>query len=46
VLMAREQVRRLPVVEGGHLVGILAQADIADHAPPARTGRLVEDISR
>ena len=28
-LMARHQVRRLPVVENGRLVGIVAQADIA-----------------
>ena len=27
--MARHQVRRLPVVEHGRLVGIVAQADIA-----------------
>src|SRR5438128_7538709 len=31
-LMAQNQVRRLPVVEGGRLVGILAQADVAEHA--------------
>src|SRR4051794_38669015 len=32
-LMARHQVRRLPVVEeDGKLVGILAQADVAEHA--------------
>jgi predicted transcriptional regulator len=28
-LMARHQIRRLPVVESGRLVGIVAQADIA-----------------
>ena len=28
-LMARHQVRRLPVVENGRLVGVVAQADIA-----------------
>jgi predicted transcriptional regulator len=28
-LMARHQVRRLPVVENGRLVGIVAQTDIA-----------------
>ncbi len=27
--MARHQVRRLPVVENGRLVGMVAQADIA-----------------
>jgi CBS domain-containing protein len=45
-LMAQHQVRRLPVVkEDGKLVGILAQADVARHADPARTGEVVEEIS-
>lgn len=43
--MATEQVRRLPVVEGVKLVGILAQADIARSADSHSTGRLVEEIS-
>lgn len=43
--MAKEQVRRLPVVSAGRLVGILAQADIARTARPESTGRLVEEIS-
>ena len=43
--MASEQVRRLPVVQGGKLVGILAQADIARTSRPESTGRLVEEIS-
>jgi CBS domain-containing protein len=43
--MARDQVRRLPVVENGELVGILAQADVARTANPESTGRMVEEIS-
>jgi CBS domain-containing protein len=43
--MAKEQVRRLPVVSDGRLVGILAQADIARTARAESTGRLVEEIS-
>jgi CBS domain-containing protein len=43
--MAKDQVRRLPVVEDGRLVGILAQADVARTAHPESTGRLVEEIS-
>jgi CBS domain-containing protein len=43
--MAQEQVRRLPVVSGGKLVGILAQADVARTAEPSSTGHLVEEIS-
>jgi CBS domain-containing protein len=46
-LMARHQVRRLPVVEeDGKLVGIVAQRDVAMHASEAQTGEVVEDISR
>jgi CBS domain-containing protein len=45
-LMAEHQVRRLPVVEeNGNLVGVVAQADIAEHADPSATGRMVEEIS-
>ena len=43
-LMARHQVRRLPVVENGRLVGIVAQADIA-LSENEMTGKLVEAIS-
>jgi CBS domain-containing protein len=44
--MAHEQVRRLPVVEDGRLVGILAQADVARVAEPTSTGQMVEEISQ
>ena len=44
-LMARHQVRRLPVVEDGKLVGIVAQADIARNEDEQKTGKLVEAIS-
>jgi CBS domain-containing protein len=44
-LMARHQVRRLPVVEDGRLVGIVAQADIALSETEKKTGELVEAIS-
>jgi CBS domain-containing protein len=43
--MAKEQVRRLPVVSDGRLVGILAQADVARKASAESTGHLVEEIS-
>jgi CBS domain-containing protein len=45
-LLAEHQVRRLPVVEGDRLVGIVAQADIARVGKDAKTGELVEEISR
>ena len=44
-LMARHQVRRLPVVEKGRLVGIVTQADIALRENEKKTGQLVEAIS-
>jgi CBS domain-containing protein len=43
--MAEKQVRRLPVVEDGRLVGILAQADVAREASATETGAMVEQIS-
>ena len=46
-LMARHQVRRLPVVEeDGRLVGVVAQADVARRGEDSRTGELVEEISK
>jgi CBS domain-containing protein len=46
-LMASHQVRRLPVVEDGdRVVGVLAQADVAEEAKAKKTGELVEDISK
>jgi CBS domain-containing protein len=45
-IMAGNQVRRLPVVEGDRLVGIVAQADVARHAEEVKTGEVVEEISK
>jgi CBS domain-containing protein len=45
-LLASNKVRRLPVVEGDRLVGIVAQADVARHAEEVQTGEVVEEISR
>ena len=46
-LMASHQVRRLPVVEeDGKLVGILAQRDVALAGDDAKTGEVVEEISK
>jgi CBS domain-containing protein len=45
-LMARHQVRRLPVVEGDSLVGVIAQADVAQKADEREVGETVEQISR
>jgi CBS domain-containing protein len=46
-LMAQNQIRRLPVVEeDGKLVGVVAQADVAQHASDQQTGEVVEEISK
>jgi CBS domain-containing protein len=43
--MKEHRVRRLPVIDGHDLVGMLAQADVARSLPDARVGDLVEYIS-
>lgn len=45
-LMAHHQVRRLPVVEEGRLVGMLAQADVALEAKEKKVGEMLEEISK
>ena len=45
-LMAKHQVRRLPVVEeDGRLVGVVAQADVARQGDDTKTGQVVLEIS-
>jgi CBS domain-containing protein len=43
--MAKYQVRRLPVIDGHELVGMLSQADLVRALPDARAGDLIQDIS-
>ena len=43
--MAEHKVRRLPVIDGHDLVGIVAQADIARNVDEEQVGDLVESIS-
>lgn len=45
-LMAEHQVRRLPVVDGGKVVGVVAQADVARELDEGTTGEVVEEISQ
>ena len=45
-LMARHQVRRLPVVEANQLIGILSQADVALESKDKKSGELLEQISQ
>ena len=44
--MANHQVRRLPVIDGHELVGVISQADVARNADDEDTGALVELISQ
>jgi CBS domain-containing protein len=44
-LMADRQVRRLPVVEGGHLVGILVTAQLARRGDAREVGETIKGIS-
>jgi CBS domain-containing protein len=43
--MIDHKVRRLPVIDGHDLVGIISQADIARNLDDGKTGDLVEAIS-
>jgi CBS domain-containing protein len=46
-LMQEGQVRRIPVVNNrGRCTGIVAQADIALHAPAAQVARTIKEISK
>ena len=44
--MMEHQVRRVLVAENGDLVGVIAQADVARLGADARTGEVVEQISK
>jgi CBS domain-containing protein len=44
--MTQYKVRRLPVIDGHDLVGIVSQGDVAKNLPEERVGDLVEAISQ
>ena len=46
--MEKNQVRRIPVLDdGGHLIGIIAQADVAHRTDqPEKTAEVVQEISK
>jgi CBS domain-containing protein len=44
--MKEHQIRRVPVLDGHDLVGIVAQADVARVMPESQVGEVVEAISQ
>ena len=44
-MMKEHQIRRLPVIDGHDLVGIISQADVALALAPVDTGETVAEIS-
>ena len=46
-VMETHRIRRVPVVDAaGKMRGIVSQADIAQYAPPASTGEMVNKVSQ
>ena len=43
--MKQHNVRRLPVIDGHDLIGVVSQADVAKNLPEDKVGELVEAIS-
>jgi CBS domain-containing protein len=43
--MSQHAVRRVPVIDGHDLIGIVSQADVARHLPEDEVGQLVDLIS-
>ena len=42
--MAQHQVKRLPVIDGHTLVGVVSEADIAEHASPEQVVAVVRGV--
>ena len=42
--MAQHQVKRLPVIDGHQLVGIVSEADLAEHASPQQVVSVVRGV--
>lgn len=45
-VLADNQIRRVPVVDGDRVVGVVSQADVALELDNATAGEVVEEISR
>ena len=42
--MAQHQVKRLPVIDGHDLVGVVSEADVAEHASPQQLASVVKGV--
>jgi CBS domain-containing protein len=42
--MAQHQVKRLPVIDGHQLVGMVSEADVAEHATPEQVVQVVRGV--
>ena len=42
--MAQHQVKRLPVIDGQQLIGIVSEADVAEHAAPDQVVQIVRGV--
>ena len=42
--MAQHQVKRLPVIDGHQLVGVVSEADVAEHASPQQLVSVVKGV--
>ena len=42
--MARSEVKRLPVIDGHDLVGVVSEADLAEHATPEQVVAVVRGV--
>jgi CBS domain-containing protein len=43
--MSQHKVRRLPVIDGHDLIGVVSQGDVAKALPPEKVGDLLETVS-
>jgi CBS domain-containing protein len=42
--MAQQEVKRLPVIDGHTLVGVVSEADLAEHATPEQVVKVVRGV--
>ena len=43
--MESKKVRRLPVIDGDQMIGMVSLGDVAEHCPPDRVGELMRSIA-